>query len=395
MIYLDYASHTPANKEVLAEFSRVELKSVGNALSAHKPGRTAMEELERATVGIASLIGVQPNEVIFTSGASEANNLAVKGIARAHIHKGKHIISTCLEHPSISGALAFLQESGYEVELVRIQKNGEVDLDHLQSLLRTDTILLCISAVDSELGAVQPLKDIVDLIQGYPNCKLHVDGAQAVGKIKLDGTQVQLCGNKPGSEMTTRQHRNTGLCSDTFSFSPHKFYGLGGFGVLVKREGLVLEPMIHGGGLSLYRSGTPSPAMAAACYKAMLLSYEHITERFQVVSSHRQYIIDRLKPCYQVYINSPDNGSPYILNLSVKGIKGTDMQREMDLRDIAVSVKSACSVAGAPSRPVLAVTGDKQRARCSWRLSLSHLTTIQELDAFLAAFNEIAGEQQR
>jgi len=364
MVNLDYASHTPVDEAVLAEFCRIERECHGNALSAHGPGRAASAELERATAGIADLIGVNPNEIIYTSGASEANNLAIKGIARTYAYTGKHILSTCLEHPSVSGTLAFLQEAGYEIELLKIQPNGKIDPIYLQSAIRHDTILLCISAVDSELGAVQDLATISEILKPHPNCRLHVDAAQAMGKLPM-----------------FTSHAST-LC-----FSPHKFYGLCGFGVLVKREGVVLEPLIHGGGGSLYRSGTLSPAMAGACFKALEIAINEQNTRLETVRNLRKYVLDGLDS--GVRINSPTDGSPYILNLSVKGVKGADFQAILDKHGIAVSVKSACSTDKAPSRPVFAVSGDKKNALESWRVSFSHLTTVQELDLFLKAVHHI------
>jgi len=346
------------DEKVLAEFLQVEQDCHGNALSAHGLGRTALETMERATKGIASLIGVSPKEIIYTSGASEANNLAIKGIARAYAHKGKHILSTCLEHPSVSGTLAYLQQLGYEIELLKIQQDGKIDLAHLKNVIRTSTILLCVSAVDSELGAIQNLQDIAQLVKQYPHCYLHVDAAQAVGKIPIEVNDAS-----------------------TFCFSPHKFYGLCGFGVLVKREGVVLEPLIHGGAGSLYRSGTPSPAMAAACFKALEIALDEQEMRLKTVKSLRKYVLDNIN----LRINSPKDGSPYILNLSAKGLKGANFQAMLDSRGIAVSVKSACSTDKSPSRPVFAVSGDRKNALESWRVSFSHHTTIQELDEFLGA----------
>ena len=372
MVYLDYASHTPADEAVIEEFIRVERECRGNALSSHRAGQVARDELERATAGIAALLGVSPGEVIYTSGASESNNLAIKGLARAYAHKGRHILSTCLEHPSVSGALAYLGESGYEIQLLKILPDGTLDLKSLESALRTDTILLVISASDSELGAVQPIEAISQILECYPNCRLHIDAAQAMGKIPVD---VSL--------------------ADTLCFSPYKFYGLSGFGVLVKRQGVVLEPLIHGGsekiGSSIYRGGTPSPANAAACYKALEIALREMDKRFEVVRGLRQYLLDKIKKCLQVRINSPE-GNPYILNLSVKGIKGTDFQAALNRLGVAVSVKSACSIDNSPSRAVFAVTGDKKNALCSWRVSFSHLTTVEELDAFLSAFGEICAK---
>ena len=182
---------------------------------------------------------MQPAEIIYTSGASEANNFALKSIARLERHHGKHIISTPLEHSSVSGSLTALQEQGYEIDLVDIKQDGTVDLAHLRELLRPDTILVAVTAVDSELGVVQPVTEIAALLKDYPHCHLHVDATQAVGKLPL-----------PSFE---------GI--DTLSLTAHKFYGLNGIGVLVKRRGLALEPLIHGGeSTTIYRSGTPTVA---------------------------------------------------------------------------------------------------------------------------------------
>jgi len=367
MINLDYASHTPVDERVLAEFCRIEREFSGNVMSAHTLGQKARMEMERVTKGIATLLGVKPQEVIFTSGASEANNLAIKGIAKAYEHVGKHILSTCLEHPSVSGTLSALTLQGYEIELLKILPNGTIDLEHLKTAIRRDTVLMCISTVDSELGAVQPIAKIAEVLKAHPHCHLHIDTAQAMGKIpvSLDG-------------------------ASTFCFSPHKFYGLCGVGVLVKREGVILEPLIHGGAsTTIYRSGTPALSLAASCYTALDIAFKEMDERLKAVRHMRKYALDAISSYPLVIINSPlETGSPYILNISVKGVKGTDFQKALNHYGVCVSVKSACSTSRAPSRPVMAVSGDKKNALCSWRISFSHLTTMQEIDTFLSAFKK-------
>ena len=242
MIYLDYAANTPVDPAVLEVFCAAERAHPGNPNSAHQAGRAARQELDCCTAGIASLLGCLPEEILYTSGASESNNLAVKGIAHAARHVGRHILSTALEHPSVGGSLTALQQQGYEIDLVDMGRDGTVDVDQLRSLLRRDTVLVSLCAVDSELGTVQPIGAVAEALRTFPDCRLHVDATQALGKtpLCLDGV-------------------------DTMSFALHKLHGLNGSGLLFKRSGLVLEPQIHGGaGVSLYRSGTPTLALAAA-----------------------------------------------------------------------------------------------------------------------------------
>ena len=248
MIYLDYSANTPVDEAVLQRFCEVERNCPGNANSRHAAGTAAKAAIDAATQSIARSLNVQPAEIIYTSGASEANNFAIKSIARLERHHGKHIISTPLEHSSVSGSLTALQEQGYEIDLLDIRQDGTVDLAHLKELLRPDTILVAVTAVDSELGVVQPVTEIAALLKDYPHCHLHVDATQAVGKLPL-----------PSFE---------GI--DTLSLTAHKFYGLNGIGVLVKRRGLALEPLIHGGeSTTIYRSGTPTVALACSLALAL------------------------------------------------------------------------------------------------------------------------------
>ena len=365
MIYLDYSANTPVDPAVLARFCETERTYIGNANSSHSAGRDAAAEQERVSASAASRLGASPEELIFTSGASEANNLAVKGIARASRHIGKHIISTALEHSSVSAPLTWLQEQGYEIDLADIGRDGKIDLDHLRELMRRDTILVTVCAVDSELGTVQPIREIADILSQYPNCRLHVDATQAVGKAPLC-----LSG------------------ADTLSLSAHKFYGLNGSGVLFKRKGLVIEPLIHGGAsTTIYRSGTPALALNASLEEALKLSLTHYEQRRSIVEKSNERLRAALRAYPKVRVNSPKDAVPHILNLSVQGVKGAAFRKKLDEFGICVSVKAACSVAELPSRAVFAVSRDRKNAMASWRVSLSHLTTEEELDAFLEAFD--------
>ena len=360
-IYLDYAADTPPDAAVIQDYTQAAQNCFGNPNSLHPEGARSKDLMNRSLQSIAELLHVQPDELILTSGASEANNLAVKGAAYASRRKGKHIISTFLEHSSVSGALTYLQEQGWEIDIVQLDADGRVDVQHLASLLREDTVLCSVCAVDSELGIVQPVQKIAALLKEYPNCRFHVDATQAVGKIPLDLTGFDLV-----------------------SFAPHKFYGLKGCGVLVKRKGVILEPLIHGGAsTTLYRSGTPDAPAAAACAKALELALQEFPERSAVVQKLNAELRTEFMKLPNIRINSPDHAVPFILNLSVNGIKGEEIRKRLAERGVCVSVKSACSVPNTPSRAVMALTHDRKNALSSWRISLSHLATQAELETFL------------
>lgn len=365
MIYLDYSANTPVDARVLEQFCAVERRCIGNANSHHQAGSAAKAEIDAATIKIASLLGVQPAEIIYTSGASEANNFALKGLARLSRHTGRHIISTPLEHSSVSGTLTALQEQGYEIDLLDVKQDGTVDLEHLKDLLRPDTICVSVTLVDSELGVVQPVQEIAAILKAYPHCHLHVDATQAVGKIPVSFEGV-----------------------DTMSLTAHKFYGLNGIGMLVKRRNLALEPLIHGGeSTTIYRSGTPTVALASSLACALDLAVTDLPGRVDHVAKLNAELRAALSTYSLVRINSPEHAIPHVLNLSVRNVKGTVFQRELDAKGVCVSVKSACSSDGLPSRAVFAVSRDRRNALSSWRISLSHLTTEDEITAFLQAFD--------
>ena len=365
MIYLDYSANTPVDARVLEQFCAVERRCIGNANSHHQAGSAAKAEIDAATIKIASLLGVQPAEIIYTSGASEANNFALKGLARLSRHTGRHIISTPLEHSSVSGTLTALQEQGYEIDLLDVKQDGTVDLEHLKDLLRPDTICVAVTLVDSELGVVQPVQEIAAILKAYPHCHLHVDATQAVGKIPVSFE-----------------------CVDTMSLTAHKFYGLNGIGLLVKRRNLALEPLIHGGeSTTIYRSGTPTVALASSLACALDLAVIDLPGRVAHVAKLNAELRAALSTYPLVRINSPEHAIPHVLNLSVRNVKGTVFQRELDAKGVCISVKSACSSDGLPSRAVFAVSRDRRNALSSWRISLSHLTTEDEIKAFLQAFD--------
>jgi len=366
MIYLDYAANTPVDKEVLDIFCETSLNYIGNPNSPYDLGHKASERLRQSVIKVGDLLGAKESEVIFTSGASESNNMAIKGVANRYKRYGKHIITTYLEHASVTGPITALQNDGFEVDFVNITEDGQVDLGHLKELLRQDTILVSICYVDSEVGIVQPIEEISKIVREYPRCYLHVDSTQAVGKIPVSFDAIDL-----------------------LTFSGHKIYGPTGCGVLLKKENIMLEPLIHGGiSTTTYRSGTPMLSLAAATEKALSLSMDNLEERLRHVTSLNNYLREELGKINIVHINTKKDGSPYILNISLKGINTNILQSKLSEKEIYVATKAACCAPNTVSRPVYAITKDRKLALATLRISLGHQTTMEELSTFLKELKE-------
>ena len=309
-IYLDYAANTPVEPEVLKIFNETTLKYFANPNSTHKLGLEVNEKIKETTKNIMEMFQKETNlendrEIIYTSGSSESNNLAIKGIAQSYKENGKHIITTFLEHSSVSSPLTYLKEQGYEIDVLNITNDGKVDIEQLKSLIRQDTILVSICYVDSEVGIVQPIKEIANILKDYPNCFFHVDCTQAIGKIKMDLENVDL-----------------------ISFAPHKFYGLNGFGGLIKRKDIVLEPLINGGAsTTLYRSGTPVVGQICALEKALEITFKEFEQRQQYVRNLNEKLRENLSKYDNVKINTISDEDPFILNISVVGVKAIEFKK--------------------------------------------------------------------
>ena len=365
-IYLDYAATTPVDPRVVQAMVPWLAEHFGNpASNTHAWGWEAEEAVEQARSHVAALIGAQARDVVWTSGATESNNLAITGAALAYQDKGRHLITLKTEHKAVLDTMRALEQQGFAVTFLDVQPNGLVDLSALQAAMRPDTILVAVTAVDSELGVVQPVAEIAEMLKACPHCHFHVDATQAVGKLPVSFAGI-----------------------DTMSLTAHKFYGLNGIGVLVKRRGLALEPLIHGGeSTTLYRSGTPTVALACSLALALEKAVSELPARVEHIRALNARLRTGLAQYPKVRINSPDTAVPQILNLSVQNVKGTVFQRELDAQGVCVSVKSACSSDGLPSRAVFAVSHDRRNALSSWRISLSHLTTEQEITDFMQAFD--------
>lgn len=370
MVYLDYSATTLVNDDVLNTFTKVSKEFPGNANSLHDLGLKSRDLMKSSVKQIADLLNVFEDEIILTSGASEANNLALKGIAFKYKNRGKHIISTKLEHSSVLNTLNYLETLGYKIDYLEILPNGKIDINDLKKKIRNDTILVSISQVNSEIGIIQDIDLIGKTLKEYKKIIFHVDGTQAVGKIKVNLDSVDL-----------------------YSFSGHKIYGLDGVGCLVKKRGIELTPLIHGGkSQTIYRSGTPCVALYASLAKALRLVLTDFNEKYNHVEELNKYLKDKLQEIDGVIINSNNNCVYHIINLSVLGIKPETMLHALASKDIYISTKTACSDDASLSLSVLEFTKNKNLARNSIRISLSYLTTKEEIDYFLTVFKEKVNE---
>lgn len=368
MVYLDYSATTPVNDNVLDTYIKVTKEYIGNPNSLHSLGVNAKKLIDASTNQIASILGVKANEVIYTSGASEANNMAIKGVCLKYKNRGKHIISTELEHSSVIAPLAYLQSQGYDIDFVKLDENGIVDLVDLKRLMRDDTILVSIASVNSEIGVSQPIDKIGKIVREYPKCYFHSDITQSIGKETIDLSLVDLA-----------------------SFSAQKFYGMKGIGCLVKKENVVIEPLIHGGkSTTVFRSGTPATPLIVSLAKALRLVYEDFEKKLEYVKELNSYLRNKIDN-FNISVNSNKFCVPHILNISLRGIKPETMLHALECYEIYVSTQTACST-GNYSKAVYAAVRDLDRASSSLRISLSYLTTKEEIDEFVSVFGKCIDE---
>ena len=360
MIYLDYSATTKADTKVLNKFTETEEKYFANPNSNHKLGKEALNEIKEARKSIANLLNIKENELIFTSGASESNNMVLKGL------NVSHIITTKLEHSSITTPLGFLQTKNVKIDFVNLEETGLVDINHLLSLIDDNTkTLISIGAVNSETGLRQPIEEIGKKLKKYPNVIFHSDITQALGKCSFDLTNIDLA-----------------------SFSMHKIFGIKGIGGLIKKENIKLIPLIHGGkSLSIYRSGTPQTSLITSSSIAIKEAFTNLEEKYKYVEELNQYLKTNIKDL--VTINSNSYSIPHILNISLSNINSEEALEYFSNNNIFISSKTACS-SGNYSQVVNELYHDITRAENSIRISISYKTTKEELDIFIEKLKELA-----
>lgn len=365
MIYLDYSATTPVDIDVFDTLSKVTKNYIGNPNSMHSLGQKSMELLESATKQIADIFGVNSNEIIYTGGSTESNNMAIIGAALANHKKGKHIIVSKLEHPSIYVICDYLKSIGFEISYVKNDSDGLIDFDDLKNLVREDTILVSISAVNSEIGIRQPLKMIRQIIKKENmGTVFHSDMTQAIGKVSVNMHDVDLA-----------------------SVSGQKIFGPKGIGFLYKSSMIKVTPLLYGSTKENINPGTPPLPLIAALSKAVRLANENLEKKERFVTLLNEKIVNTLSKYPNILFNKTKYSIPHILNISVMDVMPEVMVHALASHEIYVSSNTACS-SGEVSNAVLAVYNDLNRAKHTIRISLSHVTTTEEINRFLEVFKE-------
>lgn len=370
MIYFDNAATTSVNQEVLSTFNDLCKNFYGNASSNHKYGQESSRLLSKAKEQILKLFNLDSSyQVIFTSGATESNNIAIKGVALAYQKRGKHLITTSVEHPSVLNAFKQLRDDfGFELTILPVQENGKVDPKELEKAMRNDTILVSIMHVNNEVGSINDLNDLANIVHRYPKCFFHSDTTQGITKIDLD-------------------YR----CLDMFIASSHKLHGLKGSGMLILKKNICPLPLFSGGGQEdNIRSGTNDVPRDVVLAKALRIEMEKRVEAYDKVKTINDYLRKELANIEEVEINSPHDASPYILDFSLTKHKASVVVEALSLKDIMVSTISACSSKKTEKSHVLtAMNKNLTLASNPLRLSFDDQNTLDEAKEFILTFKDI------
>lgn len=376
-IYLDHAATTAVSPEVLREMLPCMTECFGNAASIHGTGREAHRALDRARKQVAAVLGAQPQEIYFTSGGSESDNWAVKGVAWAARGRGKHVITSAVEHHAVLNACAWLEGMGFEVTRLPVDALGRVDPDSVARAVRPDTVLISVMTANNEIGTLQPIREIGEIARsrGVP---FHTDAVQAAGHIPVNVEELQV---------------------DLLSLSAHKFHGPKGVGVLYVRRGTKLDSLIHGGAQERgLRAGTPNVPGAVGLAKALELASASLPESADRVRALRDQLIREIRARIPdaVLNGDPERRLPGNVHFSFPGVDGEALLLRLDLAGIACSGGSACtSGAQEPSHVLAAIGQAPELAKGGLRMTLGEENTPEEIKEVLRVLPEIVQDLKR
>ena len=366
MTYLDYSATTPVSYDVLDTYNKVTRDFIANPNSLHSLGLKSRELLNSATKQIADLFNVLESEIIYTSGATEANNMAIIGIANKYKSRGNHIILSKLEHPSIYEIANFLETQGFKISYVDNDEDGLIDFEDLRKKIRPETILVSICGVNSEIGIRQPLKTIRQVIKKENILTLfHSDLTQGIGKVAINLRDVDLA-----------------------SMSGHKVFGPKGIGILYKNEKIELEPVLRGSSTMFpLRPGTPPLPLIVALSKALRIALKDLDKKEMYVKRLNDKIVEELSSIKDIKFNNSKYSIPHILNISLMKIKGETFVHAMENHEIYIGTNTACS-SNQLSTSVMALYNDTKRATTTIRISIASITTNEDINYFIKCFKE-------
>lgn len=371
MIYFDNASTTSVHPEVARVYGQLVTDLYGNADSLHALGRRASGLQEQARQRIAAAIGARPEEILFTSGGSEANSLAIAGYALANRHRGRHIITTNVEHSSATHAMDWLESQGFDVQRLPVGPDGRISEEQVRQAMRKDTLLVSIMHVNNETGAVNPIEKIADVVHQHPTAVFHSDLVQSFAKEPVPWQKLDLA-----------------------SVSAHKLHGLKGSGFLFRRKNLRLQPLIFGGQQEQgMRGGTENAPANVALAKTVRLALESGRTQRPQVEELNALLRRELAGIEGAKIQSPPDATPYILNVSFAAITSEVLMNALDARGICVSAKSTCESRSSNESEVLKAMGrPRSETTHAVRLSFSGMNTPEEGEAFVQTVKEILNE---
>lgn len=370
VIYFDNSATTRPHPQVIETMSKAMASYYGNPSSLHRKGVEAENILNQARAVAAGYLGCKPGEIFFTSGGTESNNAAIKGVAFQYQGRGKHIITTQIEHPAVYDVCKQLESMGFTVTYLPVDHEGRVSVADVQKAMRPDTILVSVMHVNNELGTIQPVEEIGKWLKQFPKVLFHVDAVQGIGKVPL-------------------RIKESGI--DLLSLSAHKFHGPRGIGILYKREGLIIQPLLTGGGQEAgVRSGTENLPAIAGLAKAFRLLQEAGADEPSRLQRLLEQLREGVSPIEGIQVNTPAKGTaPHIMNLSVPGVKAEVLLHSLEERGFLVSTKSACSSkANEPSRVLMAIGVGTECASSSLRISLGRDNTADEVEQFIVALRD-------
>lgn len=376
MLYMDYSATSPTHPEVIQTVTEVMTHYYGNPSSLHRLGVSAERIIEKSRTIIAETIGASPDSIIFTSGGTESNNLAIKGIIGTYRHRGRHIITTAIEHASVYECCKQLEQYGYRITYLQADRTGAVDVDELRSSITEETVLVSIMHVNNEVGRIQPIDEIGHVLRQYPRILFHVDAVQAIGKVafRLDQSRIDL-----------------------LSCSAHKIGGPKGIGFLYRRKGVELEPLFAGGGQEQQvRSGTENVPAIAGMAKAIRLSYDSLNANVDHMYALRTRLYEKISAIQGIIINGSDTMkemAPHIIHISIPGRKPETIIHALEQNQIYISTQSACaSTREKPSRILQAMGLEHVLTISGIRISISHEHTLENMDYFTDALVHVLQE---